>query len=104
MTHWSSTLHLHVLLLNALNAVENKQNASVREIIYKIRHFIICLTYLSSCVNPIVYMFMCDEYKNKNVISLDLFIWMIWGLRKDNCCPMSNFSSQEIPPRPSPDI
>ncbi|XP_056612026.1 C3a anaphylatoxin chemotactic receptor-like [Triplophysa dalaica] len=65
--------HIHKLL-NALNAVENNQNASVREIISKSTHFVICLTYVHSCVNPILYVFICEEYKQKLKQSLLLVL------------------------------
>ncbi|KAI7801190.1 putative C3a anaphylatoxin chemotactic receptor-like [Triplophysa rosa] len=62
--------HIHKLL----NAAENKQNASVREKLSKTRHFVICLTYVHSCVNPILYVFICEEYKQKLKQSLLLVL------------------------------
>lgn len=46
-----------------LNAVENKQKVNVRQVISETTHFVVCLVFLISCLNPILYVFMCEEVK-----------------------------------------
>ncbi|XP_048017779.1 C3a anaphylatoxin chemotactic receptor-like [Megalobrama amblycephala] len=66
--------HIHKLCFISLNAVENKQNVNVREVISQTTPFVVCLAFLNSCLNPILYVFMCDEFKKKLKQSLLLVL------------------------------
>ncbi|XP_073719394.1 C3a anaphylatoxin chemotactic receptor isoform X1 [Misgurnus anguillicaudatus] len=56
---------LHVQHLCHLSAVKYNWSDSVQKVIYSAGPFIQCLVFLNSCLNPILYVFMCDEYKTK---------------------------------------
>uniref|UniRef100_A0A8C2IGV7 G-protein coupled receptors family 1 profile domain-containing protein n=1 Tax=Cyprinus carpio TaxID=7962 RepID=A0A8C2IGV7_CYPCA len=71
--------HIHKLCLIPLNTVENKQNINVREVISKTTPFVICLAFLNSCLNPILYVFMCKEFKKKLKLSLLLVLEMAFA-------------------------
>ncbi|XP_048017888.1 C3a anaphylatoxin chemotactic receptor-like, partial [Megalobrama amblycephala] len=54
----------HVHQLCTVIALENEWNEFFFVIIY-IGPFVNCLVHLSSCLNPILYVFMCEEFKKK---------------------------------------
>ncbi|XP_065136007.1 C3a anaphylatoxin chemotactic receptor-like [Paramisgurnus dabryanus] len=54
--------HVHSLCL--INAVKYNWS-SAREKLNAAFPFVDCLVYVNSCLNPILYVFMCDEYKKK---------------------------------------
>ncbi|XP_065136133.1 C3a anaphylatoxin chemotactic receptor-like [Paramisgurnus dabryanus] len=56
---------LHVLSLCFISAVKYNWSDSAREKLKTAYPFVNCLAYLNSCLNPILYVFMCDEYKKK---------------------------------------
>ncbi len=62
--------HIHKLCL----AVENKQDVNVREVISKTTPFVVCLAFLNSCLNPILYVCMCEEFRKKLKQSLLLVL------------------------------
>nr|XP_055053136.1 C3a anaphylatoxin chemotactic receptor-like [Misgurnus anguillicaudatus] len=55
--------HVHKLCL--ISAYTYNWSDSARKKLYDAGHFVDCLAYLNSCLNPILYVFMCDEYKKK---------------------------------------
>nr|XP_055053764.1 C3a anaphylatoxin chemotactic receptor-like [Misgurnus anguillicaudatus] len=55
----------HVQQLFHIHAVKYNWSYSAHKVIYSAAPFVSCLIYLSSCLNPILYVFMCDEYKKK---------------------------------------
>ncbi|XP_016414565.1 C3a anaphylatoxin chemotactic receptor-like [Sinocyclocheilus rhinocerous] len=71
--------HIHKLCLISLNTVENKQNVNVREVISKTTPFVVCLAFLNSCLNPVLYVFMCKEFKKKLKQSLLLVLEMTFA-------------------------
>ncbi|XP_065136004.1 C3a anaphylatoxin chemotactic receptor-like [Paramisgurnus dabryanus] len=54
----------HVQRLCNIHAVKYNWSDSARKKCTPFA-FIACLAYLNSCLNPILYVFMCDEYKKK---------------------------------------
>ncbi|XP_043114481.1 C3a anaphylatoxin chemotactic receptor-like [Puntigrus tetrazona] len=66
--------HIHKLCF-----VKNMQNVNVREVISKTTPFVVCLAFLNSCLNPILYVFMCDEYKKQLKKSLLLVLEMAFA-------------------------
>nr|XP_055053107.1 C3a anaphylatoxin chemotactic receptor-like isoform X2 [Misgurnus anguillicaudatus] len=56
---------LHVQQLSHISAVKYNWSDSVKKLIDSAGPFMQCLAYLNSCLNPILYVFMCDEYKTK---------------------------------------
>nr|XP_055053780.1 C3a anaphylatoxin chemotactic receptor-like [Misgurnus anguillicaudatus] len=55
--------HVHSLCL--ISAYKYNWSASAIEKIIAAEPFVDCLAYFNSCLNPILYVFMCDEYKKK---------------------------------------
>ncbi|XP_065136691.1 C3a anaphylatoxin chemotactic receptor-like [Paramisgurnus dabryanus] len=55
----------HVRYLCFISAVKYNWSDSLREKLNAAAPFVDCLAYLNSCLNPILYVFMCDEYKKK---------------------------------------
>ncbi|XP_065136139.1 C3a anaphylatoxin chemotactic receptor-like [Paramisgurnus dabryanus] len=55
----------HVQQLCHISAVKYNWSYSAHKTINSAGPFIQCLAYLNSCLNPILYVFMCDEYKTK---------------------------------------
>ncbi|XP_055051493.2 C3a anaphylatoxin chemotactic receptor-like [Misgurnus anguillicaudatus] len=55
--------HVHKLCL--ISAVKYNWSYSAIEKLNNAFTFVECLAYLNSCLNPILYVFMCDEYKKK---------------------------------------
>ncbi|XP_065136132.1 C3a anaphylatoxin chemotactic receptor-like [Paramisgurnus dabryanus] len=55
----------HVQKLCFISAVKYNWSDSAREKINAAYPFVKCLVSVNSCLNPILYVFMCDEYKKK---------------------------------------
>nr|XP_055053120.1 formyl peptide receptor 2-like [Misgurnus anguillicaudatus] len=55
----------HVQQLCHISSVKYNWSDSVHKAIDSAGPFLQCLAYLNSCLNPILYVFMCDEYKKK---------------------------------------
>ncbi|XP_055053107.2 C3a anaphylatoxin chemotactic receptor [Misgurnus anguillicaudatus] len=55
----------HVQQLCHVSAVKYNWSDSAYKAINSAGPFIQCLVFLNSCLNPILYVFMCDEYKTK---------------------------------------
>ncbi|XP_065136692.1 C3a anaphylatoxin chemotactic receptor-like isoform X1 [Paramisgurnus dabryanus] len=55
----------HCLSLCLINAVKYSWSYSAIKKLMAAFFFVSCLAYLNSCLNPILYVFMCDEYKKK---------------------------------------
>lgn len=68
--------HVHKLCIISFNAVGN---VNVQEVISKTTPFVLCLAFLNSCVNPILYVFMCDEFKKKLKQSLLLVLETVFA-------------------------
>ncbi|XP_057207296.1 C3a anaphylatoxin chemotactic receptor-like isoform X2 [Triplophysa rosa] len=64
----------HVQQLCLISALKNHWSDSVQEGIEAAGPFVTCLAYLNSCLNPILYVFMCDEFKEKLKKSLLLVL------------------------------
>ncbi|KAL1261090.1 hypothetical protein QQF64_008917 [Cirrhinus molitorella] len=54
----------HVQQLSYIIAMDNKW-MSFLEVLIKIGPFVNCLVHLNSCLNPILYVFMCKEFRKK---------------------------------------
>nr|XP_055053763.1 C3a anaphylatoxin chemotactic receptor-like [Misgurnus anguillicaudatus] len=65
----------HVQQLCFISAVKHNWSASAKEKLNAAFPFVECLVYLNSCLNPILYVFMCDEYKKKLKKSLLLVFY-----------------------------
>nr|XP_055053110.1 C3a anaphylatoxin chemotactic receptor-like [Misgurnus anguillicaudatus] len=55
----------HVQQLCHISAVKYNWSDCVKKVIDSAGPFLQCLAYVNSCLNPILYVFMCDEYKKK---------------------------------------
>nr|XP_055053765.1 C3a anaphylatoxin chemotactic receptor-like [Misgurnus anguillicaudatus] len=55
----------HVQKLCLISAYKYNWSDNAIEKLYAAFPFVDCLVYLNSCLNPILYVFMCDEYKKK---------------------------------------
>nr|XP_055053779.1 C3a anaphylatoxin chemotactic receptor-like [Misgurnus anguillicaudatus] len=55
--------HVHKLFL--ISAVKYNWSYSARKKLNAADPFVKCLVYVNSCLNPILYVFMCEEYKKK---------------------------------------
>ncbi|XP_016113188.1 C3a anaphylatoxin chemotactic receptor-like [Sinocyclocheilus grahami] len=64
----------HAISFCIITAVENNWSASDRQVIGTATTISIYLVHLNSCLNPILYVFMCDEYKKKLKQSLLLVL------------------------------
>ncbi|XP_048016821.1 C3a anaphylatoxin chemotactic receptor-like isoform X1 [Megalobrama amblycephala] len=63
----------HVQQLCTVIAIENKWSEFLN-VINDIGPFVNCLVHLNSCLNPILYVFMCEEFKKKLKQSLLLVL------------------------------
>ncbi|KAL1261091.1 hypothetical protein QQF64_008918 [Cirrhinus molitorella] len=63
----------HVQQLSYIIAMDNKW-MSFLEVLNKIGPFVNCLVHLNSCLNPILYVFMCEEFRKKLKQSLLLVL------------------------------
>ncbi|XP_051720168.1 C3a anaphylatoxin chemotactic receptor-like isoform X1 [Ctenopharyngodon idella] len=64
----------HVQQLCTVIAHENNWSDFIIEVINAIGPFVNCLVHLNSCLNPILYVFMCEEFKKKLKQSLLLVL------------------------------
>ncbi|XP_065136006.1 C3a anaphylatoxin chemotactic receptor-like [Paramisgurnus dabryanus] len=88
----------HVQRLCHISAVKYNWSDSAREKLIAAKPFVDCLAYFNSCLNPIIYVFMCDEYKKKLKKSLLLvfegaFTEEHLGLRST---PLHNSQCQQV--------
>ncbi|XP_056613036.1 C3a anaphylatoxin chemotactic receptor-like [Triplophysa dalaica] len=67
-------LPFHVQQLCHISALKNDWSDSVQEGVEAAGPFVACLAYLNSSLNPILYVFMCDEFKKKLKKSLLLVL------------------------------
>ncbi|XP_056613398.1 C3a anaphylatoxin chemotactic receptor-like [Triplophysa dalaica] len=67
-------LPFHVQQLCHTSALKNHWSVSVQEGVEAAGPFVACLAYLNSSLNPILYVFMCDEFKKKLKKSLLLVL------------------------------
>ncbi|XP_052432637.1 C3a anaphylatoxin chemotactic receptor-like isoform X1 [Carassius gibelio] len=67
-------LPYHIHEFYDINAKENQWSESAKDVLVKTEVVVHCLAFLSSCLNPILYVFMCDEYKKKLKQSLLLVL------------------------------
>uniref|UniRef100_A0A672JVM9 G-protein coupled receptors family 1 profile domain-containing protein n=1 Tax=Sinocyclocheilus grahami TaxID=75366 RepID=A0A672JVM9_SINGR len=58
-------LPYHIHEFYYISAKENQWSESAKEVLLKTETVVNCLAFLNSCLNPILYVFMCDEYKKK---------------------------------------
>ncbi|XP_067220511.1 C3a anaphylatoxin chemotactic receptor-like [Chanodichthys erythropterus] len=58
-------LPFHVYRFYIISAKENQWSDSAKEVLSKINIVVSFLVHLNSCLNPILYVFMCDEFKKK---------------------------------------
>uniref|UniRef100_A0A671SNK1 G-protein coupled receptors family 1 profile domain-containing protein n=1 Tax=Sinocyclocheilus anshuiensis TaxID=1608454 RepID=A0A671SNK1_9TELE len=63
-------LPYHIHKFYYISAKENQWSESAKEVLLKTETVVNCLAFLNSCLNPILYVFMCDEYKKKRKQSL----------------------------------
>ncbi len=63
----------HVQQLSFITAKINKWS-DVENVFKKIGPFVNCLVHLNSCLNPVLYVFMCEEFKEKLKQSLLLVL------------------------------
>ncbi|XP_016417738.1 C3a anaphylatoxin chemotactic receptor-like [Sinocyclocheilus rhinocerous] len=64
----------HIHEFYHIRAQENQWSESDKEVLLKTEAVVNCLVFLNSCLNPILYVFMCDEYKKKLKQSLLLVL------------------------------
>ncbi|XP_073674449.1 C3a anaphylatoxin chemotactic receptor-like [Garra rufa] len=67
-------LPYHILELYYISAEINQWSESAKEVLLNTDFVVNCLTFFNSCLNPILYVFMCDEYKKKLKQSLLLVL------------------------------
>ncbi|XP_067221955.1 C3a anaphylatoxin chemotactic receptor-like [Chanodichthys erythropterus] len=67
-------LPLHVYKFYSISAKENQWSDSAKEVLSKMNVVVSFLVNLNSCLNPILYVFMCDEFKKKLKQSLLLVL------------------------------
>ncbi|KTG45942.1 hypothetical protein cypCar_00019770 [Cyprinus carpio] len=68
----------HVQQLSRIIAKENEWS-NAEKVFIKIGPFVTCLVHLNSCLNPILYVFMCEEFKKKLKQSLLLVLEMAFA-------------------------
>ncbi|XP_048017687.1 C3a anaphylatoxin chemotactic receptor-like [Megalobrama amblycephala] len=67
-------LPFHVYKFYSISAIENQWSDSAKEVLSKMYVVVCFLVNLNSCLNPILYVFMCDEFKKKLKQSLLLVL------------------------------
>ncbi|XP_048015646.1 C3a anaphylatoxin chemotactic receptor-like [Megalobrama amblycephala] len=67
-------LPYHVYKLYYISAKENQWSDSAKEVLSKMNVVVSFLVHLNSCLNPILYVFMCEEFKKKLKQSLLLVL------------------------------
>ncbi|XP_048017287.1 C3a anaphylatoxin chemotactic receptor-like [Megalobrama amblycephala] len=67
-------LPYHVYKLYYISVKEKQLSDSAKEVLSKIKVVVSFLVFLNCCLNPILYVFMCDEFKKKLKQSLLLVL------------------------------
>ncbi|XP_016414566.1 C3a anaphylatoxin chemotactic receptor-like [Sinocyclocheilus rhinocerous] len=72
-------LPYHIHEFYYISAKENQWSESAKAVLLKTEAVVNCLAFLNSCLNPILYVFMCDEYKKQLKQSLLLALEMAFA-------------------------
>ncbi|KAL1261092.1 hypothetical protein QQF64_008919 [Cirrhinus molitorella] len=79
LTFFICWLPYHIHEFCYISAEVNQWSESAKEVLLNTDSVVNCLTFLNSCLNPILYVFMCDEYKKNLKQSLLLVLEMAFA-------------------------